>query len=48
MSHTWNSDRAKAHIEKKMDDVETVNIKKYGRDMSLESIPTNTAVKAKC
>ena len=43
MSHTWNSDRAKAHIEKKMDDVETVNIKKYGRDMSLESIPTNTA-----
>lgn len=43
MSHTWNHERASTHIDKKMEDVETVTIKQYGRDMSLESIATNAA-----
>lgn len=43
MSHTWNHERASTHIDKKMEDVETVTIKQYGRDMSLDSIATNAA-----
>lgn len=43
MSKNWNVDRATAHIDKKMAAVETVTIKDYTRDMSLESIPTNVA-----
>lgn len=43
MSKIWNEDRAAEHIDKKMADVETVTIKEYTRDMSLESIPTNVA-----
>lgn len=43
MSKNWNHDRALQHIDKKLKDVETVTIKTYARDMSLESIPTNVA-----
>ncbi len=43
MSHTWNHERASTHIDKKMEDVEIVIVKQYGRDMSLESIATNAA-----
>lgn len=43
MSKNWNEDRAAEHIEKKIDDVETVKIKDYTREMSLDSIPTNVA-----
>lgn len=43
MSKNWNENRASEHIDKKMADVETVTIKEYTRDMSLESIPTNVA-----
>lgn len=43
MSKNWNYDRAVDHIDKKIADVEKVTIKDYARDMSLESIPTNTA-----
>lgn len=43
MSKNWNHDRALQHIDKKLKDVESVTIKNYARDMSLESIPTNVA-----
>ena len=43
MSHTWNVDRAEAHIERKIADVETVEIFTYKRDLKLENIPTNRA-----
>ncbi|MEN5314739.1 adenylate/guanylate cyclase domain-containing protein [Pseudomonas koreensis] len=43
MSKNWNHDRALQHINKKLNDVESVTIKNYTRDMSLESIPTNVA-----
>lgn len=43
MAKGWNKERAEKHIECRIDDVETVVIKEYVRDMSLESIPTNTA-----
>lgn len=43
MSNSWNYDRALEQIDKRMADVETVIIKEYGRDLTLESIPTNTA-----
>lgn len=43
MSKSWNHDRAVKNIDKKMDDVKSITIKDYTRDMSLESIPTNTA-----
>lgn len=43
MSKNWNHDRALQHIDKKLKDVETVTIKDYARDMSLESIPTSVA-----
>lgn len=43
MSKSWNHDRASDHIDKKINDVDSVTIKDYTRDMSLESIPTNVA-----
>lgn len=43
MSKNWNHDRALQHINAKLKDVESVTIKDYTRDMSLESIPTNVA-----
>lgn len=43
MANAWNYDRAVEHIDSKIEDVRTVNIKEYKRDMSLENIPTNTA-----
>lgn len=45
MTHNWNHDRAADHIDKKLDEVETVEILDYTRDMSLENIPTNKAYK---
>ena len=43
MAKNWNHDRAEKHIERKIDDVKTVTIVDYHRDMSLENIPGNTA-----
>lgn len=43
MAHTWNHDRALAHIKKKLNDVETVTVATYTREVSLENIPTNKA-----
>lgn len=43
MPHTWNHDRAAAHIDAKLKDVEKVEIIDYKRDLSLENIPTNRA-----
>jgi len=43
MANAWNYDRAVEHIDSKIEDVRTVNIKEYKRDMSLQNIPTNTA-----
>jgi len=43
MSKNWNHDRAIQHIDTKLGDVESVTIKDYARDMSLEAIPTNVA-----
>ncbi|MGB3835898.1 transcriptional regulator [Castellaniella sp.] len=43
MSKNWNHERAVKHIDQKMDDVQTVSIKDYTREMLLESIPTNVA-----
>jgi class 3 adenylate cyclase len=43
MSKNWKHDRAAAHIDKKIADVNEIIIRDYTRDMSLESIPTNTA-----
>jgi class 3 adenylate cyclase len=43
MGKNWNHDRSAKHIDKKLKDVETVTVKDYARDMSLESIPTNVA-----
>lgn len=43
MANAWNYDRAVEHIDSKIEDVRTVNIKEYKREMSLENIPTNTA-----
>ncbi|HET7086950.1 MAG TPA: adenylate/guanylate cyclase domain-containing protein [Rhizomicrobium sp.] len=43
MSPSWDHDRAAEHIEKKLGEVETVEIADYTRDMSLENIPTNKA-----
>ncbi|KAB0682045.1 transcriptional regulator [Aureimonas leprariae] len=43
MANNWKHDRAKAAIDRKLKDVETVEIVDYKRDMSLESIPTNKA-----
>lgn len=43
MAKTWDFERSKQHIDKKISDVADVTIKNYGRDMSLENIPTNAA-----
>lgn len=43
MTHTWNHDRASKHIDKKLDDVEKIEIVDYSREMSLENIATNKA-----
>ena len=40
---TWRYDRAKAHIDARLKDVESVEIVDYKRDMSLDSIPTSKA-----
>ncbi len=43
MSHTWKHDRAAEQIDKRIKDVETVEIVDYVRDTDLESIPTAKA-----
>lgn len=43
MANNWKPNRAKAFIDARIKDVETVNIVDYKRDTSLESIPTNKA-----
>jgi class 3 adenylate cyclase len=43
MAHTWNYDRAVAHIKRKIDDVLEIEIVEYTRDLSLENIPANKA-----
>lgn len=43
MTHTWNHDRASDHIDKKLADVEKIEITDYSRDMSLDNIATNKA-----
>jgi hypothetical protein len=43
VTSTWKYDRAKEAIDKRIEEVETVEIVDYKRDMSLESIPTNKA-----
>ena len=45
MPHSWDHDRAADHIDKKLDEVKTVEILDYTREMSLENIPTNKAYK---
>ncbi|WP_232311107.1 adenylate/guanylate cyclase domain-containing protein [Herbaspirillum autotrophicum] len=45
MTRNWKHARASENIDKKIADVKTVVIKDYVRDMSLESIPTNTGYK---
>jgi class 3 adenylate cyclase len=43
MSHTWNQDRALKYIESQITALETVEVKDYVRDMSLENIKINSA-----
>jgi class 3 adenylate cyclase len=43
MAKHWNRDRAAEQIDKRLDEVETVDVVDFKRDMSLESIPTNKA-----
>lgn len=43
MPNTWKHDRAKAAIDARIKDVETVMVVDYTRDTSLTSIPTNKA-----
>lgn len=43
MSNNWKHDRAKAAIDARIKDVETVTVVDYKRDTSLTSIPTNKA-----
>ncbi|MCW2356472.1 MULTISPECIES: hypothetical protein [Bradyrhizobium] len=43
MSNSWKYDRAKEAIDKRFEEVKTVEIVDYKREMSLESIPTNKA-----
>ncbi|MCB8884015.1 hypothetical protein ACELLULO517_27515 [Acidisoma cellulosilytica] len=43
MPKNWNYDRAAKHIDRKIEEVETVSIVDYHRDMSLENIPGNKA-----
>jgi hypothetical protein len=44
VSNNWKYDRAKEAIDKRIEEVETVEIVDYKRDMSLESIPTTKAL----
>lgn len=43
MANAWKHDRAKAAIDARIKDVETVTVVDYTRDTSLTSIPTNKA-----
>lgn len=43
MGNTWNYDRADEHIDRKINDVDSVEIVEYTRERSLENIPTNKA-----
>ncbi|MDR7141829.1 adenylate/guanylate cyclase domain-containing protein [Rhizobium sp. BE258] len=43
MANEWKHDRAKAAIDARIKDVETVTVVDYTRDTSLTSIPTNKA-----
>lgn len=43
MAHTWNDDRARKRIKVRLNEVETVEIVDWTRDLSLESIPRNRA-----
>jgi len=43
VTNSWKYDRAKDAIDKRIEEVETVEIVDYKRDMSLESIPTAKA-----
>lgn len=43
MGYSWKYDRAKEAIDKRIAEVETVEIVDYKREMSLELIPTNKA-----
>lgn len=43
MAKTWKHERASAHIERRIKDVETVTVVDYRRDVSLENIPSNKA-----
>lgn len=43
MANNWNRDRAAEQIDKRLDEVETVTVVDFKRDMSLENIPTNKA-----
>lgn len=43
VTNSWKYDRAQEAIDKRIEEVETVEIVDYKRDMSLESIPTTKA-----
>lgn len=43
MANTWKRVDAEKHIDAKMEDVQTVTVKDYKRDMRLENIGTNQA-----
>ena len=43
MAGTWSYDRAEKHIKAKIDDVKSVVVTDYVRDLALENIPTNKA-----
>lgn len=43
MAKHWNRDRAAEQIDKRLNEVETVDVVDFKRDMSLENIPTNKA-----
>ena len=47
MVHTWSRDRAAERIKKRLQEVKTVSIINYTRDLSLESIPSNKAYRMK-
>jgi class 3 adenylate cyclase len=43
MAHTWKYDHAAAQIGRRLEDVKTVDVVDYARDMSLDNIRTNQA-----
>lgn len=47
MGNSWDYNRAADHIERKLKDVETVEIVDYTRDCSLENIPVSKAYRVK-